>query len=148
MQRVKKCHPMFLAALAATLATAPASATSQPVTPDNPPDADATVVVRNYNSLDVQVFAVTEEGKRYELGTVHRASERTLEIPEGLVANSTPFRLKIYSIARAMPASVVDNHVAGVKTQVLEIADGDEIQLTVKSPLVASFIDRGSPTPD
>ena len=36
-----------------------------------------------------------------------------------LVGGNTEFRLKIYSLARAMPASITDNHVAAVKTQPL-----------------------------
>jgi hypothetical protein len=91
----------------------------------------------------VQIVAVTEAGKRYRLGTVNHSSERTFDVPDCLIDSGVEFRLKIYSLARTMPASVVDNHIAGVKTQPLTITADEEILLLVKSPLVTSFIDRG-----
>jgi hypothetical protein len=132
---------LLVAAAIAALAMIPAGASA---TPDNP---DATVLVRNYNSLDVQVFAVTEAGKRFELGTVNRGAERSFVLPDRLMEGGMPFRLKIYSLARATPASVIDNHVAGVKTQLLSPTDGEQILLNVKSPLITSFIDRGTAMP-
>jgi hypothetical protein len=77
------------------------------------------------------------------LGTVNRSSERTFDVPACLIDSGVEFRLKIYSLARAVPASVVDNHVAGVKTQPLTMTEGEEIRLVVKSPLATSFIERG-----
>jgi len=124
-------------AFAAPIPASPAQAV------DTPPGSDATVLVKNHNSLDVQIFAVTECGKRFELGTVNRNSERSLALPERLLDEATPFRLKIYSLARALQAEYRPKQLAAVKTQPLSPAVGEEIQLNIRSPLVASFIDRG-----
>ena len=126
--------------------TVPASATGPGEHEDPILKTDATntqIVIRNYNSLDVQIFAVTEGGKRYELGTVKRGAERSFDGPERLVESGVEFRLKIYSLARAVPPSVIDNHVAGVKTQPLSMTVGEELRIMVRSPLVSSFVERG-----
>jgi hypothetical protein len=144
MQEVKTRYSLLVAAAAAVLLTVPASAS---VTFDNPRDVETTVVVRNYNSLDVQVFAVTESGKRFELGTVNQGAERTFALPGRLTNSDQPFQLKVYSLARAVPPSLIDNHVAGVKSRLLSPKDGDQIVLNIRTPLVESFIDRGVTTP-
>jgi hypothetical protein len=145
MQTAKARLPVIAAAIISMIAATPANA-AVPADKDpiRKPDATETqVVIRNYNSLDVQIVAVTEAGKRYRLGTVNRSSERTFDVPDCLIDSGVEFRLKIYSLARAVPASVVDNHVAGVKTQPLTMTEGEEIRLVVKSPLATSFIERG-----
>lgn len=145
MHTAKARLPVVAAAIISMIAATPANAA--PTTDKDPirmPDATETqVVIRNYNSLDVQIVAVTEAGKRYRLGTVNRSSERSFEVPDCLIGTGVEFRLKIYSLARAVPPSVVENHVAGVKTQPLTMTEGEEIRLVVKSPLATSFIERG-----
>jgi hypothetical protein len=74
---------------------------------------------------------------------VNCGSERSFSIPKNLVDSGVEFRLKIYSLARAVPASFVNNYVAAVKTQPLSVTEGEEVRLMVKDPLVASFIERG-----
>ncbi len=145
MQTAKARLQVIAAAIISMIAATPANA-AVPADKDpiRKPDATETqVVIRNYNSLDVQIVAVTEAGKRYRLGTVNRNSERTFDVPDCLVDSGVEFRLKIYLLARAVPASVVDDHVAGVKTQPLTMTEGEEIRLVVKSPLATSFIERG-----
>jgi len=144
MQKVKTRHSVLVAAAAAVLLAVPASAS---VTIDNPRDTDATIVIRNYNSLDVQVFAVTESGKRFELGIVNRGKEREFALPDRLKDTNQPFRLRIYSVARAVPPSLIDNHVAAVRTKLFSLADGEKLMLNVRSPLIDSFVDRGTAPP-
>ena len=145
MQTAKARLPLLAAAIISMMAAMPANAAvpTDEETIRKPDATETQVTIRNYNSLDVQIFAVTEAGKRYRLGTVNRSSERSFSVPDCLVDSGIEFRLKIYSLARAVPASVVDNHVAGVKTQPLTVTEGEEIRLMVKSPLLSSFIERG-----
>lgn len=151
MLTTKAHRTLLAAAVIAVFAAMPAGATATPnrgVVSVEPGRPIAAIVVRNYNSLDVQVFAVTAAGKRFELGRVNRDSERTFELPNRIVENNSEFRLKVYSLARGVPTSVIDNQLEAVKTQLLSPSASDEIVLTVKSPLLASFIDYGSTTPN
>lgn len=141
MQKAKARHSLLVVAAAAVLMTLPASAS---VTFDDPPKTEVTVVVRNFNTLDIEIVAVTESGKRFEVGTVTRGAKRTLALPNRLMASDQPFRLKIYSVASAVPPSIIDNRVAGVRTKLLSPADGEEILLNVRSPLIDSHLDRGA----
>lgn len=134
-------HQALLAVTAvAMLLTMPVAA-SEPS--DAPPNPDATVLVRNNNYLDVQIFAVTEAGKRFELGTVTHGRERTFPLPNQLLENNEQFRLKICTLSRGMPTSIIDNHVAAVKTQPLALNPDAQISLTVASRLKNSYVDRG-----
>ncbi len=144
MQNAKNRQTLLIAAAIAVLAAVPASAS---VTPLDPVVTDATVVVRNFNSRDVRVFAVTETGERFELGTVQRSSKRSFKVPDRLLNANEPFVLKIYSLERPMPPSIIDNVVAGVKTQLLSPTNGEEITLTLRIPLTESFIDRNPSIP-
>lgn len=144
MQEVKTRYSLLVAAAAAVFLAVPASAS---VANDNPRDVDATVVVRNHNLLDVQVFAVTESGKRFELGTVNQGAERTFALPSRLMDTNQPFRLRIYSVTKAVPPSLNYNQIAGVRTKLLSLTDGQKLTLNVRSPLVDSFTDSGVITP-
>jgi hypothetical protein len=132
------------ATLLAALGTAPAHAT-QPAGPqdalDTPQGTNATVMVRNYNMADVEIYAVSEAGRRFHLGTVNRMSGRTLALPATLV-NGTQFRLKIYTYEPRRAASVVRRLTEGVKTNALSISAGQQIELMVNSPLTESFINH------
>lgn len=132
---------LLLAAITAALATVPTTALSQF---EASTDSDITVMVRNQNSLDVQIYAVTEAGDQFELGRVQRNSESALAIPVELLSSTEAFSLKIYTLSPAMPASLVDNRIAAVRTQPLSPRAGEEIRLMVRSPLANSFIDRGT----
>jgi hypothetical protein len=109
---------------------------------DIPQGPDATVVVRNYNnSLRVEIHAVTEAGRRFQLGVVNQASERTFELPDRLADGSTQFRLKVYSFVPPDPRSAVRDYREGVKTRPLFMTAGEKIVLIVANPLARSFID-------
>jgi hypothetical protein len=111
---------------------------------DTPQAREATVVVRNTdNWLRVEVYAVTEAGRRFHLGVVNRASVRTFKLPDPLADGSTQFRLKVYSLRPPDPASALQVYLEGVKTRPLSMTEGETIMLTVASPLTRSFIDRG-----
>jgi hypothetical protein len=118
MQRSKFRFPMVAAAALAVVGATP-TGQSASLYPDNP-DAtpQKTVLVRNHNSLDVEVVAVTEAGRR--------------------------FRLKVYSIGQKVGPSLVNHYVDAVKTQLLSSSVEGELVLQVHSPLANSFIDRGS----
>ena len=65
-------------------------------------------MVRNHNSLDVDVVAVTEAGRRFLLGSVRHGAGRTFFLPPAVTDGNSRFRLKVYSIDRlAGPAPVV-----------------------------------------
>lgn len=105
--------------------------------------AEVTVLVRNHNSLDVEVVAVTEAGRRFRLGTVHRGVRRTFVLPRDVTDRNSQFRLKVYSIGRRIGPSLVNHYLEAVKTQPLSAGAGGEIVLQVQSPLASSFVDRG-----
>jgi hypothetical protein len=144
MQKAKFHQALLVAAAIAVLAAVPASAS---VTPPNPAVSEATVVVRNFNSRDVRVVAVTETGKRFELGTVQRSSKRAFKVPDRLLNENEPFVLKVYSLERPTPPSIIDHVVSGVRTQLLSPKNGEEITLNLRIPLTESFIDRSASTP-
>ncbi len=62
--------------------------------PDAPKDTEATVVVYNHNSLDVVIYAVSQDGKRFRLGIVQRTSDHALTLPMQLADGNTEFRLR------------------------------------------------------
>ena len=146
MQRSKFQFPVVAAAALAVVGATPIGhpASIYDENPTGPPQTTvATVLVRNHNSLDVEVVAVTEAGRRYRLGAVNRGAGRTFVVPQGISANSDRFRLKVYSIGRQVGPSLVNHYVDAVKTQLLSSSGGEEIVLQVHSPLSNSFIDRG-----
>ena len=144
MQRSKFRFPMVAAAALAVVGATP-TGQSASLYPDNP-DAtpQKTVLVSNHNSLDVEVVAVTEAGRRFRLGAVRRGAGRTFTLPRGVTDNSSRFRLKVYSIGQKVGPSLVNHYVDAVKTQLLSSSVEGELVLQVHSPLANSFIDRGS----
>jgi hypothetical protein len=108
-----------------------------------PQRTEATIQVRNHNSLDVEVVAVTEAGRRFRLGAVHGGAGRTFALPRDVSEGGNPFRLKVYSIGRKIGPSVVNHYLEAVKTPLLSPNADGEIVLQVQSPLSNSFIDRG-----
>ena len=128
---------LFLAAVPAT-ATTPGSAPDQPDRPQGSPTA--TVVVNNFNTLDVEIYAVTEEGRKFALGVVNRVSSRSLALPDRLADGTTQFRLKIYSVQPSHVHSAYRKYLRGVKTAALAVGQGSTISLMVGDPLTDSFI--------
>jgi hypothetical protein len=137
--------PLIAAAFLTLLGTTAANAipTDCKDVLDTPQDPEAMVVVRNNNSLRVEVHAITEAGRRFPLGVVNQASERTFALPDPLADGSTRFRLKVYSFRPPDPASAVRVYLEGVKTRPLSMTVGEAIVLIVANPLTRSFIDRG-----
>lgn len=147
MQRSKFRISMVAAAALAVVGATP-TGQSESNYPDNVAvtrrHTEATVLVRNHNSLDVEVVAVTEVGRRFQLGSVRRGSGRTFVLPRGVTDNSNQYRLKVYTIGQQGGPSLVNRYVDAVKTQLLSSSVGGELVLQVHSPLANSFIDRGS----
>ena len=134
----------MLAAAAMLLAAAPASAGPA----DTPADtlgpqqgsSVATVTVNNFNILDVEIYAVTEEGLRFPLGTVNRSSKRNLALPDKILDGTTEFRLKIYSIQPEYRPSAYVRYAGAVKTAVLYGTAETSISLVVGDPLTDSYV--------
>jgi hypothetical protein len=131
------------AALLTTVAAVPATA-SEPENLVRPQRSQAVVQVRNYNRADVEVYAVSEGGRRFRLGTVSRQSERTLAVP-GFLTDGSLFRLKIYTYEPRRPASMVRKLTHGVKTNPLSARSGQTIELIVNDPLTDTFINHLTP---
>ncbi len=147
MQKSKFRLPVVAAAALAVVGATP-TGPAVPSHPDNPADtpnsSEATVLVRNQNSSDVDVVAVTETGRRFLLGAVRQGAGRTFVLPRAVTDGSCRFRLKVFSIDRLMGPSSVNQYVDAAKTQPLSVQAGGEIVLQVQNPLANSFIDRGS----
>lgn len=137
--------PMIPLAMAAALLFTPVAdrspAVGAPGISDASSETHAFVEVRNYNSADIEVYAVSEEGRRFHIGTVNRLSQKVLALPSCLSAGEQ-FRLKIYTYAPRPPASVVRRLVEGVKTNPLSASAGQKIELVVNNPLTDTFINH------
>ncbi len=105
---------------------------------------EQTLLVRNHNSLDVEVVAMSEMGRRFRLGVVNHGGGRTFVLPKGVADAGAPFRVKVYSIARKIGASVFDHYLQAVMTQPLSAAGAGPIVLHVKCPLTDSFVESGT----
>jgi hypothetical protein len=103
-------------------------------------DDEATVKIDNRNALEVVVYAVTDDGDRYRLGSVHRLSTAELAVPTKLADGDTQFRLKVYSYEATRAYNHVSRARAAVKTQPLTAAAGDTIRLLVEARLTESYI--------
>jgi len=139
-----KARLSMLAAALLLLVAVPASAAIPGVAPDaaDQPQGSptATVTVSNFNTLDVEIYAVTEEGRKFPLGVVNRVSNRTLALPDQLADGATQFRLKIYSVQPSHVHSAYRKYLKGVKTAALAVSQGSTIALMVGDPLTDSFI--------
>ncbi len=147
MQKSKLGIPVVAAAALAVVGATPTgqSASNYPdVAAVTRRNIEATVLVRNHNSLDVEIVAVTEVGRRFRLGSVRRGGGRTFVLPRGVTENSNQYRLKVYAIGQQVGPSLVNHYVDAVKTQLLSSSVDGELVLQVHSPLASSFIDRGS----
>jgi hypothetical protein len=130
---------------AALLWLAPAAAGANPAANPDTPDPQqsgsiAEVKVNNLNAMDVDVYAVTEAGRKFALGTVYRASARSLALPEQIADGATEFRLKIYSVRPSFAPSSYKDYLKGVKTTTLSAAPGSTLSLIVGDPLTDSFV--------
>ncbi len=56
---------------------------------DRPQGSNATVMVNNCNTLDVEIFAETEGGQRSRIGTVRRTTQHELKLPDWLADGTT-----------------------------------------------------------
>ena len=136
--------PMVAAAFLALLAAMPASA-AVPTDPGNALDtarqgtSHATIEIRNDNSRDVEVYAVTEAGQRNLLGFVRPSSARTFQLPHRLVDAGTPFRIKVYSFEH-IARSALPVYLEGVKTRVLTANAGEKVTIRLGNPLLQSAI--------
>ena len=143
MHASKARIPMVAAAFLALLVVMPAGA----AVPTDPGDAldtpqgtsQAIVEIRNDNSRDVEVYAVTEAGRRYRLGFVSPSSTRTLQLPHQIVDARTPFRIKVYSFEHRA-GSALAHYLEGVKTRVLTPNAGEEITLWLTRNLTESAL--------
>lgn len=139
---------ILVAAVAlAVLGAAPVEEASTNVSPEVSGVQQQTgpsLLVHNHNSLDVEVVAMSEPGRRFRLGVVNRGGGRTFALPEGLSEGGAPFRVKVYSIARKIGPSVFDHYLQAVMTQPLSAAGAGPIVLHVKCPLTDSFVESGT----
>jgi len=135
--------PVIGAAFLALLAVMPASAavpTDRGDALDTARDtSQASVEIRNDNWRDVDVYAVTEAGQRYRLGFVGANSTRTLQLPDELVEEQTPFRIKVYSFEQ-IASSALQHYCEGVKTRLLTAKAGETITLWLAETLASSAI--------
>ncbi len=135
--------PVIGAAFVALLAVMPASAAVQTDRGDALDTArdtsQASVEIRNDNWRDVDVYAVTEAGQRYRLGFVNANSTRTLQLPDELVEEQTPFRIKVYSFEQ-IASSALQHYCEAVKTRVLTAKAGETITLWLAETLASSAI--------
>jgi hypothetical protein len=99
----------------------------------------ATVTIDNRNTLEVVVYAVTAEGTRYRLGSVHRKSTADLTLPAQLVDGATPFRIKVSTYERG-PYSPIPIARDAVKTQPMVASAGETIVFLVQARLTDSHI--------
>ncbi len=99
----------------------------------------ATLKVDNRNTLDVVVYAVTDNGNRYRVGSVHRLSTADLPLPAELADGATQFRIKVYSV-EAGPYVRLAKARAAVKTQPLVTAPGQTLQFLVEARITESHI--------
>jgi hypothetical protein len=146
MQKSSIGIPVIAAAALAVVAATPTGYSDSALTgcpKTTPQRVPTTVLIRNHNPLDVEVFAVTEAGRRYRLGSVQSGAGRTFDLPRGLCECGDLYRLKVYSIARNVGPSLANRYLDAVKTQPLSVDRDGEIVLQVQRPLSASFIDRG-----
>jgi len=101
--------------------------------------SQATLKVDNRNTLDVVVYAVTDNGERYRLGSVHRLSTADLPLPAELANGATQFRLKVYSYEGG-PYINIAKARAAVKTQPLVTSPGQTLQLLVEARITESHM--------
>jgi len=100
----------------------------------------AQVEVDNRNAQEVVVYAVTEGGDRYRLGTVNRLSTNEFAIPAELADGSTQFRLKVYSYDVPKSYTRLLRIREAVKTHLLAASPGETIRLLVEARLAESYI--------
>ena len=129
----------FLVLLAATPASAAVPAAHEDALDTPQGTSHATVEIINRHWTDVEVYAVTEAGRRYRLGSVWASSIRTFELPRRLVDARTPFRIKVYSFEYRAGSALVA-YLEGVKTRVLTPNAGEEITIQLMSTLSESGI--------
>ena len=135
--------PVVAVAFLVLLVALPASAAVQ----TDPGDAldtpqstsHATVQILNNHWTDVEVYAVTEAGRRYRLGFVSPSSTRTLQLPHQIVDARTPFRIKVYSFEHR-GGSALAHYLEGIKTRVIVPNAGEEITLWLTRNLSESAI--------
>ncbi len=146
MKRSNFGIPVVAAAALAVVGATPTGHTevlgfdSPEVTPQPVP---TTVTINNHNSLNVEVVAVTESGRRFRLGSVRRGAERTFDLPDCVCEGTGLFRLKIYTVGRKLGPSWLEYPLEAVKTRPISPATGGDLVLQVQSPLSDSFIDHG-----
>ena len=136
--------PLIAAALATVLAAMPGNAavpTEGKDVLDAPQAPAATVMVRNDHALNVAVYAVAEDGRRFRLGEVHRNSGRTFRLPGLLSYGDTAFRIKVYSFRDRGTFSVLVDYVQGIKSRPLFATPGERINVILNDPLTESIVD-------
>jgi hypothetical protein len=140
----KTRFPLIAAGLATVLAVMPANAavpTRGEAVLGAPQGPGATVVVRNDHALNVAVYAVAEDGRRFRLGEVHRNSGRTFRLPARLSYGDTAFRIKVYSFRDRGAFSTLIDYVQGIKSRPLFATPGERINVILNNPLTESIVD-------
>jgi len=99
----------------------------------------ATVTINNRNTLEVVVYAVTDEGVRYRLGSVHSKSTADLTLPAKLADGATQFRIKVSTYERGLYSPIPVARDA-VKTQPMVVSAGETIVFLVQPHLTDSHI--------
>ena len=136
-------YPLIAAALVTVLAAMPANAavpTDGRDVLDAPQGHAATVMVRNDHALNVAVYAVAEDGRRFRLGEVHRKSGRTFRLPSLLSYGDTAFRIKVYSFRNPGAFSAMVRYVQAIKSRPMFVTPGERINVIVNNPLTASTV--------
>ena len=106
--------------------------------------AAATVLVHNWNSHDVEVYAEQDDGRQIKLGVVLTMTDRTFTLPDWLSDGKTEFRLRMMCMLPEDPRSALIQYHEAVRTQPMSSSTGNEIVVDLADPLSESTISDGS----
>lgn len=117
----------IIGVLALSLAAAACSSSSD--APSEPQPEGASVVVENYNWMDVTVYAI-RNGARQRLGTVGTSETRRFQLPSTVISGGGQVQLLVDSIGsaheRLMPP--------------ITVTRGDRVSLEIMNQLALSSI--------
>lgn len=136
-------YPVAAAAILALLGTMPPAAEARADDRDAikaAKNADARILVRNSNSLDIEVHVIAQSGRRFRLGKVRRMSNRAFLLPEWFADGRAEIVVKVYAFAPPAAGSAMRRYLQGVETKPFPANVGENLRLEVTDPLTESFI--------
>jgi hypothetical protein len=110
----------------------------------NAEQADASLLVENQNDHEVEVYAVTADGREHRLGMVRDRSSGSFALPETLTRDGQGFQLRINCVwPTDSQRSPTMTYHESVKTNQLTVPRGQVIRVHVREPLRDTFVDVG-----